>query len=135
MTIETDLRTKVLADSAVSSRVGTRMYPGEAPQGVAYPFLTYQVISAQSTQHLGGKSNMHDPLIQIDAWALTAVETWQLANEVRAAIEAFRGTMGSFWVQRIFLDNWQDMPPEPGVKADERVYRRTQDFIVVHTAT
>lgn len=136
MTLETDLRAAVLADAAVSARIDERMYPAAAPQGVTYPFLTYQTISAVRFYHLGGKSNLASPRVQIDAWALTALEAWQLAAEVRAVLEVFRGLLnGTTYVQRIMLDNEQDMPPESGIQPDERIYRRSQDYLVFFRET
>ena len=53
--IESDLVAHLKADTALTALVSTRIYPMTAPQNVVKPYITYQVISDNSNQCVGGQ--------------------------------------------------------------------------------
>ncbi|MCE8052278.1 DUF3168 domain-containing protein [Halomonas daqingensis] len=78
------------SDSAVTSLLGTtplRIYPIRAPQGVAYPYVTYQTISSNPFAHLSDRPNSDATSIQVDIWAKSHDEAWQIFRTIRHAIE------------------------------------------------
>jgi hypothetical protein len=79
------------ASSAVKALIGAspvRCYPaGEAPQGVALPYCTYQQITGQSEKYLGDLPDMDSGNIQIDIYAKTTKAARAVAIAIRDAIE------------------------------------------------
>ena len=70
MTMESDLIALLLADSAVSTLVSTRVEPGILPADVTLPSLVVREISGfSSTQTFAGTANYFNGTVQIDCWA------------------------------------------------------------------
>lgn len=44
------------SDPAVAAVLGSRIYPGFAPQGAPLPLLVYRRVSSEHQEHLGGRS-------------------------------------------------------------------------------
>lgn len=75
------------------------LYPfGEAPEGVAYPYATWQVIGGGPENYLGNRPDMDQIALQVDVWAKTGADASAVAMALRDAIEghayitAWRGT-------------------------------------------
>lgn len=68
MSVLSDFRTMVLADSGVSTLVSTRMYPQVLPQNPTYPAITYELIDSDPHLDLQGESTLK--------WARIRVQTW-----------------------------------------------------------
>lgn len=104
----------LIADSTVTGLVSARIYPfGEAPQGVAYPYVTWQVITALPENCLSSVPPVDAYGVQIDVWASTVASCLAVAEAVRDKLElsahmtAFGGTERS---------------------SDTRAYRYRMDF-------
>lgn len=88
MSFGADLRTKLLAVSAVSSKVGTRVYWKYRPQNSALPAVVMHEISGQLDQHMGGPMETQGNRIQADCMAKTKLEAWALRDAVLDALIA-----------------------------------------------
>lgn len=79
------------ANAAVKSLLGSseiRLYPfGEAPQGVKYPYSTWQSIGGSPENYLGQAPDIDLFTTQIDVWAKTAASAKAAAEALRDAIE------------------------------------------------
>lgn len=79
------------ADSGVTALIGSnpcRLYPfGEAPQGVAKPYVVWQVISGLPENYLAQVPDIDSFSIQIDVYADTASSARATAEAIRDAIE------------------------------------------------
>lgn len=79
------------ADAAVKAKLGSnplRVYPaGEAPSGVARPYLVYQTYSGVPQQYLGSRSDMDAFGVQLDIYADTVDEAREAARPVRNCLE------------------------------------------------
>lgn len=68
--------------------VAKRIYPwGEAPQTVAYPYITYGVVNGQPQNTMDKVPQIDNLGTQIDIWAETGRECRELAEAVRDALE------------------------------------------------
>lgn len=114
MSIETDLVTHLKADSAVSALVGTRIYPLMAPQNVANPYITYQVINDNSNQCLGGSVYQNDTRFQIDCWSTKYSEVKAIKEAVESALIGFKS---SYAISN--MDDYEDKT---------QLYRQLIDF-------
>jgi hypothetical protein len=78
------------ADPAVTALIGTgptRLYPhGEAPQGVAKPYVVWQVISGAPLNYLNGIPDTDDYNLQVDVYAETASSADAVFYAIRGAI-------------------------------------------------
>jgi hypothetical protein len=127
------LRAYLLADSAISALVGSRMYPITPPQGQVLAHIVYHMISGQGDRHMQGRSGLSRPRIQIDCWADTPDVAISLAGEVKERIDGFKGAMAwgtnspqnSVDVQAIFFESERD-----DYDADSGLYLISHDYIV-----
>ncbi len=86
--LESEIYTVLNTNIKINRRVNTRIYPIVMPQDVTLPAITYQRISAQMINDLGGYSNLENPHIAINCWALGYAEAKVMANEVQDAMYA-----------------------------------------------
>lgn len=125
----------LLADVAVAARVGTRIFPHPAPQDVASPFLTYQVVGAdQVGATYTHRSTFDVNGFQIDCWheQMDRVpdgttqfygDVAALANDVRTALDRKGDPLGDEAIESIDFDDWNDL-------GDTEYARRTMRFAV-----
>jgi hypothetical protein len=79
----------VLANNAdVKSRVNTRIYPVVMPQDVTLPAVSYQRISANPINYLGGYTGLKNADIVINAWGKSYDELKTLASKIHTAMNA-----------------------------------------------
>lgn len=123
-----DLFHRVTNDATVSSLISTRLYPGLAPQGATYPYMTFQTVS-------GGDENCHDGAlgipeqrIQFDIVADTADETEQIKDALYDLLHGFVGTIGASnttTIETSRFDNEVDMS-----EWEEDKNRKAVDFLI-----
>lgn len=125
-----DLFTLVTSDSGVSDLIGTRFYPGIAPQNATVPYAVNRVVSTMDGLHHQGAENLKRSRIQIDCVAASGLAAEALADAIIAVLHGRRGTTGStkfFWSR---LDGETD-DFEPS--NDE--HRKAIDFLIQYQAT
>ncbi len=79
--------------AGLAGLVGTSIYPMRAPQNVPAPYVVYQRISAPRLRSLLGGSGQANPRIQIDAYGTSYAQSKAVAEQVRLALDNFRGTV------------------------------------------
>lgn len=93
------LRAFLLADAAIATAVGTRIYPQKLPQNATYPAITILRVSAIRLNVLHGKASLARPRYQIDCWMWekSGISAFDVAQElgaaVRARLEGYTGVM------------------------------------------
>lgn len=76
------------ADSAVAALVATRIYShGEAPQEVAMPYVTWQMIAGIPENNLSDAPDIDRCTLQVNCWHPTGAGINDLAEAVRAVLE------------------------------------------------
>lgn len=80
-------------DSAVSSIVGTRVYPIILPQGETSPSVVYHIISEDTDYNMDGPSGLVQTRMQLDAVALTQTGAFDLADVVKNVLSGFSGSV------------------------------------------
>ena len=137
MTIEQGLVAELLADSAVSAIVSTRVHPGAIPQKGALPAIVYTRVSSLRTVDMDGPSDFVQVRLRVDCWHTSKSGVSSLADAVRLALNgiglASPKTLGSEPVQLVYLDTDGDNDPIP--KGDRQDRRVTQDWLVIHLET
>ncbi len=136
MSIEEGLVAQLIGDSAVSAIIGSKVHPGAIPQGGDLPAIVYSLTSSVREVDLDGPSDFVQSRLRVDCWHTSYSGSKTLASAVRAALNgiglASPKTLGSEPVQLVYLDNENDLPSFEG---DQRDYRVSQDWIVIHLET
>lgn len=125
MSAITEIYTRLSDDATLAGLVGARIYPLTAPQGDAYPFVTFQVVSRTGSVALDTSSSMAALRLQVDCYGDTFTSARAVAEAVRARLDDWRGS-GS--VQLATLTNDRDQ-----YDGDDavRLYRAMQEYEIV----
>lgn len=136
--LEENLYTYLQTKTGLTSLVSTRVYPDTAPQTAALPFLVYARVSTTREHKFaatGTETRLAQARVQIDCYAATYSAVSALAEQVRLALDGWRGTIGSGYANRIMLDNETDLPADPDFGEQIGVRRRSMDFVIWHEET
>jgi hypothetical protein len=107
---------------------GTRVYPVQAAQGAAYPFLTYKLVSETVTHAMGEDPNVQISRWQVSAWADRYATAKTAARDAATALSRFRTISGGVVIWDVLKELEIDMPFD----ADALLYHVAQDFLVFH---
>lgn len=120
MTLEEAIYGKLTGDAAVTALLGTRVYPGQAPQSSNLPVLVYQRASQKKLVTLTGVINLNRYGMRLDLWAADYATCNGLYNAVRDCLVGFRGTLGSGQVdvRGVFEESGDDAAESP-IHAEE----------------
>lgn len=77
-------------DAGVNALVSGRVYPLVAPQNVAKPYVTYQVVSGLKFQCMGGQIYQGDFRFQIDVWSTTYSNVKAISEAVKNCLIGFK---------------------------------------------
>lgn len=96
--LERALFIKLSGDSAISTRVGTRISPLVLDQELALPAITYEISTSKAhTDISGSRGHITDQIISTDIDFLCMGETYldasDLAEDVRKEMSGFRGSI------------------------------------------
>lgn len=108
MTIEEGFVAYVLAQSAITTLIGTRIMPAPLRQDSDLPAVSYQLISQRDDVLHDGPQGLPDARLQLDCWADSYASARALAEAIRTAVHAYRGMMGVVNVQRAKVENIVD---------------------------
>lgn len=122
MSMESDLTTYVLAQSAITALIGTRFEPVQNIQSTDLPAVSYQVISAPADYSHAGLG-LTTWRVQMTVTALTYASLVAVATALREALA------GVIWSQySSFVENVLDGLSPPAGQAG--YYLRRMDVII-----
>lgn len=126
---ETQLVTKLLATSAVTTLIGDRlrMIHRKTSWG-SNAAITYQRISLEKVNHAGGTTTTGFARIQLDLWASTPAAIAALASAVSTALNGWYTSSGSPTITMCHLLNEMDGPEGPDAGEELTEYRRVQEY-------
>jgi hypothetical protein len=122
--VETDLRTRLLADAAVAALVGTRVDWGLRVQGGPLPALRLTLIPTPRAYTMAGADTTQQYRVQVDCYGETYKAAYDLRAAVVAEMEPASGEFLGSFVERDF-DNSERT--DAGV-----VHCRTLEFKITH---
>lgn len=99
--IETALHDKIVADSRITSLVGTRVYVGSLPQGVSYPCICITEIGFPS---LYGR-RIAFPHYQFSCYAATYPASYQVSDALITVLDGFCGKLSTYGIENIVFTN------------------------------
>lgn len=134
MTIESALYSYLSNKASVTALVSDRIYPQVAPQGTAYPFVTFNVLSEDTQHDMSGASGLTNVAMQIDAWCETVADRVSVSEALRNALDGFRGAMGteSLHISNFFMTDRQNFVEGDTEGKAHPLYRSSMDFSIWH---
>lgn len=132
ITIEEGLKTYLTGYAGLTSLISTRVHPMRIPQGATIPCLTYQRISTPriKTHDSSGSSGTAYPRFQFDAWATTYAGAKAITDQVRAALNGYKGTIGTTNTVTIQASLVDDEKPE--FDSETGLFRILSDYLIWH---
>jgi len=116
----------------MSGYVGTRIYPGRAPQKPVMPYIVYHRISTIRSATLdAGNTKVPEVRIQCDVIATTQSEVETVTNQMRLVMDNFRGVSSGVTVLGGSPDDEQDQP-EFFEGSDTVFYHSSVDFTITY---
>lgn len=86
--IETLIYNTLLASTAITRIVGTRIYALEVPEDTTLPALSYRIVSAVSSPTFA-TSGMTRYRVQINCWALSYAQAVALRDAVISSLDGY----------------------------------------------
>ncbi|MBE3118842.1 MAG: DUF3168 domain-containing protein [Candidatus Atribacteria bacterium] len=127
---------KMTHTSGIQAVMAARIYRDSVPTDAVLPYAVYYRISGVPVHHQGGASLLEPSRIQVTIRAATALGVDAAALAVKAAFEAFRGTMGTgttaVTVQRITLENEMTEYSMPEAGAEGGTFGVIHDYRIWH---
>lgn len=105
---ESVLRTALVGNTAVSTLVGTRIYPVLAPASAALPFVTWRRSSIDREQTLGGPMGMPRVSVEYSIYGTTYEQARELADAMRVVLDGYGGTADNTEVKQTSLEDESD---------------------------
>lgn len=93
MSIATALYSRLSSDAGITA-ITSRIYPLAAKQGASVPYVVYSQTGNRHVHHFGGAAGLAAPRFQISCWDDDYIGARALAEQVRDAMDGYRGTMG-----------------------------------------
>lgn len=89
-----------------------RVTPHLLTQDTIYPAVTYFIVAAPRETAMGSDPGIVHGRVQVDAWGATYSSTRDVKEQVRAALQRFRGTLDGTQILDCFLQDDRDEPDE-----------------------
>lgn len=105
---EAALRNVLIEDPAVSTVLGTRIYPVLAPSTAPLPFVTYRRTGVRREQTLSGPMGVATTTIDFDIFAATYEGARILADLCRLALDGWGGDFENTEVKNVSLESESD---------------------------
>lgn len=138
MSVESALYSYLGGVAAMTALVSTRIYPSQAPQGAALPYIVHHKISERRFPHVAGPSGMVRARQQIDVFAATFDGAQAISDVLRDRLDGWRNSlMGAedLNVLSINLDDVRAGFTAPSDGGDPGTHRLSHDFVFLYAET
>lgn len=119
------VRSRLVAHAGTTALIGTRAWFYMLPQDPTLPAVTVQQISAVRPSAMGSDVGKAEGRIQTRACAANRAGVKALAEQIRAALQRFSGTVASTEIIDIRFANERE-----NYEADVKVWTVDQDWMV-----
>lgn len=129
-TLKTDLWYFITQDAGVSALIGTKLYPTQAPQNVAAPYVTFQTLNPEFTMAHDGPTGDRSVTVQFNIVAGNPILLENIGDAITAALVPAGGLRQSIgasnttFIGRASIDNNIDL----GFNADTNEFEKALDF-------
>jgi hypothetical protein len=95
----------LLTQTGLTALIANRIYPDEAPEGETLPYVVYINISDVKDHLFTGQQTLERPVYQYTVYAADKDAASDVAEQIKAALSEYSGTMSGITVQYIGLMN------------------------------
>lgn len=129
MSAEKIVYAQLAAAAAVTALVGTRIYPGQAPQGTATPFIVYEHLSAEDLDPIGAVSGgtITRAVVSVTAVGAAYADVKSVLEAARAALRFASGLISG---KRVVSIETAGVGPDL-TDPDLGVFYQSADYAVV----
>jgi len=109
------LRTIATATAEVNSKIADRVFPITVPQGVEFPYITYQLTNQTPTNNIKADVFFDEIAFEVKVWhdARNIDEIGTISHALRAALVLAEPTQGEAPI-RLESANYEDSAPVDG---------------------
>ena len=128
------LRSKMIAESAITDVVSTRIYPAQAGYKATYPLVLYTRVDSEYFDTLNGLAdkNLTRVSIQLDIFGKDYGTAKTAATAIRGVLHSFSGTItsgeDSLTITRIRHTDERDGFDNPSLGRPDGIYRVIQEY-------
>lgn len=101
-------RNALVTSTAVSSLVGSRVYPVLAPSTATLPFAVYRRSSIQRQQTLAGPLGLPTVNMEVQIYGTTYESARQVADAFRKVLDGYDGSLNNVVVENASLEQESD---------------------------
>lgn len=113
--------------------VDDRIFPSTVvPQETVRPYLTFECIGGQYTDHLSKPTGFAEHVFQVDSWADSILLSNQIAEIVRLKLHGYMGTMGDDEIAYISILEERNLNEAPQSDNERWLYRRMIRYMIKH---
>lgn len=105
---EAVLRSALTASTAVTTLIGSRIYPVLAPSSAALPLVTWRRTGIQREQTLGRPAGMPRVTIEYSIYGTTYENAREIADAMRVVLDGYGGADGTTQVNQTSLEDESD---------------------------
>lgn len=130
--MEADLIAYMLASSALTALVSTRIWPVSRPSNSALPAITVTRISGSPEYADDGEIGVENARVQVDCWGTSYASVAAVADAVTNRMSAAADVVqGSTTFVLVMVDDRRDMR-ESGTDLAEYLYRTLVDLTTIY---
>ena len=117
----------------VANVAAAQIHLGIAPADASYPFASFQVVSEGNRfPTLDGPSGLGHPRVQVDCWGKTFREAKELSEQIRVAIDGYRGTQAGVAIGSCLKDGDRYLPEPDRSNTDTLLHRVSVDYSIIY---
>lgn len=120
------LRARALADTPLTTLVGSKVTWVSRPQSTALEALTLQTINEERPQHMKGFDGLNPVLVQLDAWSASHSKANAIIDAAIAALVP-ANTGNGIRFDRAFVQRKGDLPAEDA--PNSTIFRSSADLM------
>jgi hypothetical protein len=106
---EEALASRLTGFTGLTNLVSNRIYPVVLPENPTYPAVTYQRISAVRASAMSTDTGLVQTRVQVSIWSTLYSEAKSVKEQVRAALQRWRGTVLGLVIEDTFIENETDL--------------------------
>jgi len=122
--------TILAADSSVTALCSTRIYPLTIPQQAALPAVRIVTVAVQPTTVKNNASKLDAIRVQIDSYSTSMLTAQQLDEEIRGALDRYRGsvTVAGTGGATYFVDGVMFESRNETMEEERDIFRVSSDY-------
>jgi hypothetical protein len=125
--IEQHLYQRLTGFAGLTALVATRVYPQKLPQEPTYPAVTYLTVSALRESAMSADPGVARRRFSVIAWGATFTSASDVAEQVRAALQRYKGTLDGTEVLDSYIVLTRDLYND-----DAKVFSVVNDFDIAY---